>query len=130
VPLPACLVLERTPRSAAGKIDRNAPPPADAARNDLAGERVAPRTPPEETLARIWGQVFGRERVGVHDNFFELGGDSILAIQIVARANQAGLRLTSRQIFQHQTIAGLASVAGTRLLVAAEQGAVTGDTPL
>ncbi|HYS04987.1 MAG TPA: amino acid adenylation domain-containing protein [Candidatus Dormibacteraeota bacterium] len=126
----AFVILERLPRTRAGKIDRKALPPPDAARNDLAGERIAPRTPSEETLASIWGQVFGRERVGVHDNFFELGGDSILAIQIVARVNQAGLRLTSRQIFEHQTIAGLASVAGTRVLVAADQGAVTGDTPL
>jgi amino acid adenylation domain-containing protein/non-ribosomal peptide synthase protein (TIGR01720 family) len=126
----AFVVLERLPRTPAGKIDRKALPAPDAARDDLAGERIAPRTLAEETLVRIWGQVFGRERVGIHDNFFELGGDSILAIQIVARANQSGLRLTSRQIFQHQTIAGLAAVAGTRVLVAAEQGPVTGDTPL
>ena len=50
----------------------------------------------------------GVERVGVGDNFFELGGDSILSIQVVARAKQAGLHLTPRQVFQHQTIAELA----------------------
>ncbi|OLD63512.1 MAG: hypothetical protein AUI47_08965 [Acidobacteria bacterium 13_1_40CM_2_68_5] len=129
--LPSAFVsLERLPRTPAGKIDRKALPAPDAARDDLAGERIAPRTPAEETLARIWGQIFGRQQVGVHDNFFELGGDSILAIQIVARANQAGLRLTSRQIFEHQTVSGLATVAGTRVLSVAEQGPVTGDTPL
>ena len=44
------------------------------------------------------------------DNFFALGGDSILSIQVVARADQAGLRLTPRQLFQHQTVAELAAV--------------------
>ena len=74
--------------------------------------------------------MFGRESVGVKDNFFDLGGDSILGIQIVARANQAGLNLTSRQIFQHQTVAELAAVAGTRVRAPAEQGAVVGEAPL
>ncbi|PYS97071.1 MAG: hypothetical protein DMF50_02025 [Acidobacteria bacterium] len=129
--LPAAfVVLERLPRTPGGKIDRKALPAIGAPRLDVQGERTAPRTPAEETLARIWGQVFGRERLGVHDNFFELGGDSILSIQIVARANQAGLTLTSRQIFQHQTIAELAAVAGTRVTAPAEQGAVTGEAPL
>ncbi|HEX2235927.1 MAG TPA: condensation domain-containing protein, partial [Actinomycetota bacterium] len=81
-------------------------------------------------LAGIWCEVLGLERVGVHDNFFELGGDSILSIQIVARANAAGLGLTPRLLFQHQTVAGLAAVAGTRREVAAEQGPVAGEVPL
>ena len=62
----------------------------------------------EQALADIWAAGAARERVGIHDNFFELGGDSILSIQIVARARQAGLQLTPRQLFQHQTIAALA----------------------
>jgi len=74
---------------------------------------VAPRTDAEATLAGIWEQLLRVERVGVDDNFFELGGDSISSIQIVARANQAGLRLTPAQLFEHQTVARLAAVAGT-----------------
>jgi non-ribosomal peptide synthase protein (TIGR01720 family) len=66
----------------------------------------------------------------VHDNFFELGGDSILGIQIVARAREAGLGITPRQIFQHQTIAELAAAAGAVGSVDAEQGAITGPAPL
>ncbi|HEY0739404.1 MAG TPA: condensation domain-containing protein, partial [Herpetosiphonaceae bacterium] len=62
--------------------------------------------------------------------FFSLGGDSILSIQVIARANQAGLRLTPKQIFQHQTIAELAAMADTTSLVVAEQGLVTGAVPL
>src|SRR5262249_8958634 len=63
-------------------------------------------------------------------NFFDLGGDSILSIQVVARANHAGLRLSPRQFFQHQTIASLAAVANTAPAVEAEQGLVTGPLPL
>ena len=51
------------------------------------------------------------ERVGVHDNFFDLGGDSILAMQLVGRAREAGLELTTRQVFQHQTVAEMAEHA-------------------
>ncbi|MFL6332080.1 MAG: condensation domain-containing protein, partial [Pyrinomonadaceae bacterium] len=63
--------------------------------------------------------------------FFELGGDSILSIQIVTRAAQAGLRLTTKQLFQHQTVAELAAAAGRgEAAAAAEQGLVTGELPL
>jgi non-ribosomal peptide synthase protein (TIGR01720 family) len=74
--------------------------------------------------------VLRLERVGIHDNFFELGGDSILSIQIVAKANQAGLRLTPKDIFQYQTVAELAEVAGAAPAIEAEQGLVTGRMPL
>src|SRR5205085_325440 len=90
----------------------------------------APRTPAEATLANIWQELLRVEQVGVNDNFFELGGDSILSIRIIARANQAGLRLTPKQVFQHQTIASLAAVAGSGPAVSAEQGLVTGEVPL
>ena len=63
------------------------------------------------TLSAIWAEVLGLTELGIHDNFFELGGDSILSIQIVARANQAGLRLAPKHLFQYQTVAELALVA-------------------
>jgi non-ribosomal peptide synthase protein (TIGR01720 family) len=66
----------------------------------------------------------------VEDNFFELGGDSILSIQIVSRAGRAGLRVSPRQLFEQQTVAGLASVAGAVPAVAAEQGRVVGEVAL
>ena len=124
----AFVLLDELPKTRSGKVDRRALP----APGDDAGPRegyVAPRDPGEELLAGIWGQVLGR-RVGVHDNFFELGGDSILGIHIVSRANQAGLRLTPRQLFQHQTVAGLAAAAGSGPALVAEQGMVTGALPL
>ncbi len=129
--VPAVFVpLESLPLSANGKLDRRALPPPESERPDLAASFVAPRTAAEETLARIWAEVLRLGHVGVHDNFFSLGGDSILSMQIVARASQAGLRLTPRQVFQHQTVAELAAVAGTSEPVRAEQGTVTGAVPL
>ncbi|HET9223340.1 MAG TPA: condensation domain-containing protein, partial [Roseiflexaceae bacterium] len=113
-----------------GKIDRTALPAPAGARPALGSTFAAPRTALETTLARVWGQVLHVDRVGIHDNFFALGGDSIISIQIIARANQLGLRLTPRQIFQHQTIAELAPAAGTTPLAQAEQGPVAGVVPL
>jgi amino acid adenylation domain-containing protein/non-ribosomal peptide synthase protein (TIGR01720 family) len=120
--------LERLPLTLNGKVDRNALPAPDHLQGD--GDRVftAPRTDVEKMLVQIWSDVLGLERVGVHDNFFDLGGDSILSIQIVAKASQAGLRLMPRQLFQHQTVADLATVVGS--VVPTEQGLVTGRVPL
>ncbi|HLK58956.1 MAG TPA: amino acid adenylation domain-containing protein, partial [Chthonomonadaceae bacterium] len=122
--------LERLPLSPNGKVDRKALPAPDAARPDLLREYTAPSNPVQESLARIWCDVLRLQQVGIHDNFFELGGDSILSIQIISRANAAGLKLTPRQVFQHQTIAGLASVAGTEAVLQSAQGLVSGALPL
>ncbi len=72
----------------------------------------APANAIEEILAGIYAQVLGLERVGVDESFFELGGDSILSMQVVARARAAGLVCRPRDIFVEQTVAGLARVAG------------------
>nr|WP_277990600.1 phosphopantetheine-binding protein [Pseudomonas aeruginosa] len=58
----------------------------------------------ERTLAEIWQDLLGVERVGLDDNFFELGGDSILSIQVVSRARQLGIHFSPRDLFQHQTV--------------------------
>ncbi|MFP5263069.1 MAG: amino acid adenylation domain-containing protein [Blastocatellia bacterium] len=111
--LPAAFMqLAALPLTPHGKVDRRAlPQPAsDQARDDY----IAPRDLTEDTLAKIWAELLGQERVSVHDNFFELGGDSILSIQAAARANQAGLKVTTRQLFQNQTIAKLASALTQR----------------
>jgi amino acid adenylation domain-containing protein/non-ribosomal peptide synthase protein (TIGR01720 family) len=124
------VVLDALPRTPNGKLDRQALPMPDTMPSPGTAAFVAPRTSVERTLASIWAAVLRRDRVGVHDNFFELGGDSILSIQIVARANQAGLRLTPRHLFQRQTIAELAAIAGTLPIVQADQGLVSGSVPL
>jgi len=124
----AFVVLDALPLTANGKVDRRALP-APEGRPEI-GTYAAPRTPTEETLAAIWREVLKVERIGINDNFFELGGDSIQSIQVVARANRAGLKLTVRQMFDRQTIAGLAGVVGEAGPVAAEQGRVRGEVPV
>jgi amino acid adenylation domain-containing protein/non-ribosomal peptide synthase protein (TIGR01720 family) len=123
--------LDALPLSPHGKVDRRLLPAPDASlRSSHDREFVSARTPAEELLVRIWGDVLKLETVGVHDNFFNLGGDSILSIQITARATQAGLRLTPMQLFQHQTIAELAAVGNNGMKFNSEQGEVTGPVPL
>ena len=128
--LPAIFVpLAALPLNANGKVDRKALPAPSSARGALAGS-AAPRTAREELLAGIWREVLGLDRVGIHDNFFQLGGDSILSIQVVARARRAGLLVTTRQFFDHQTIAGLAAVAGEAGAPGDSEGPVAGEAPL
>lgn len=126
----ALVILERMPRMPNGKVDRRALPVPDPATASAGEEPVAPRNAVEAMLAEVWSTVLGVASVGVHDNFFDLGGDSLLSIQVVARANQKGLGLTPRLLFQHQTLAELAAAVGTAAPRLAEQGAVTGDLPL
>jgi amino acid adenylation domain-containing protein/non-ribosomal peptide synthase protein (TIGR01720 family) len=134
--LPAYLVpsafvfLDSLPVTSNGKIDRRALPAPESGRTESEAPLVSARNPIEERLASIWSDLLGVEKVGIHDNFFELGGDSILSIQIVARANQAGLGLTPRQIFQYQTLAQLAAVAGSNQSAQVEQLTVSGAVPL
>ncbi|MFF2119417.1 non-ribosomal peptide synthase/polyketide synthase [Kitasatospora sp. NPDC058184] len=97
--------VEERAKPRGGETD---PAPAPAA---AAPRHVAPRTPAERALAGIWAEVLRLERVGADDNFFDLGGDSILGIQVVARSRQAGLAVTSRDLYRHQTVAALALAA-------------------
>ncbi|HEX6291021.1 MAG TPA: amino acid adenylation domain-containing protein [Herpetosiphonaceae bacterium] len=129
--IPAAFVLlDALPLTRNGKLDRAALPAPDRTRDLTKQAFVAPRTPAEQTLADLWAEVLKLERVGIHDNFFALGGDSILGIQVIARANRAGLKLNARQLFEHQTIAELAAVATTGAQAQSEQGLVTGAVPL
>jgi amino acid adenylation domain-containing protein len=71
------VLLDRLPLTPNGKVDRRALPAPDPRRPELEQAYVAPQTPLEQFLARLWGEVLGLDRVGIHDNFFDLGGDSI-----------------------------------------------------
>ena len=105
----AVVVLDGLPLTPNGKLDRRALPSPEL--GPQQGHR-APRTPQEEILCGLFAEVLGVARVGIDDNFFELGGDSIVSIQLVSRARRAGLSITPRAVFQHQTVAGLAAMAG------------------
>jgi amino acid adenylation domain-containing protein/FkbH-like protein/non-ribosomal peptide synthase protein (TIGR01720 family)/FkbM family methyltransferase len=122
-------VLEALPITANGKVDRRALPVPEFEFNNSTG-LIAPRTHAEKILVKIWQDVLRLEQVCIHDNFFELGGDSIIGIQIIAKANLAGLKLTPKQLFQHQTIAELAAVAVITTSKETEQGLVKGIVPL
>lgn len=106
------VTLDRLPLTPNGKVDRNALP-APAALRGASRPYAPPRTPVESTLSTIWAAVLRLPRVGIHEPFFEIGGDSILSIQVLARARQAGLNLTARDLFKKPTIAQLAEVASS-----------------
>ncbi|WP_455917339.1 non-ribosomal peptide synthetase [Pseudomonas cerasi] len=122
------IVLDSMPLTANGKLDRRALPQPDPEANRQ--DYVAPRNELEHTLAAIWCAVLNVQQVGLDDNFFELGGDSILSIQVVSRARQAGIHFSPRDLFQHQTVQTLAAVATRSERVSAEQGVLTGSSGL
>jgi amino acid adenylation domain-containing protein/non-ribosomal peptide synthase protein (TIGR01720 family) len=125
------VLLEALPLTSNGKVDR-----AALLRLETVAERgeegfAPPATPQEETLAAIWAETLGLPRVGIHDNFFELGGDSILSVQVVARAQRAGLPVSARDIFRHQTVAELAAaLPQADAIQGGEEAAAPGPVPL
>ena len=122
------VALDQLPLTVNGKVDRAALPQPDG---DEGGSRhyVAPTTANERILAQVWSEVLRLGQVGVEDHFFDLGGDSILSIQIVARARQQGLLLEPTALFEHPTVAALAAVARP-VPGRVEGGAVAGEVPL
>lgn len=127
----AIVAVDALPLGATGKVDRRL-----LAGMIPAGDRskyVAARTTGEEKLAMVWGEVLGLGGpAGIYDDFFALGGDSILSLQVVFRARQEGIHLTVKQLFEHPTVAELASVVDVEdtETVHAEQGIVMGPVEL
>ncbi|NVZ51279.1 non-ribosomal peptide synthetase, partial [Pseudomonas sp. B6002] len=119
--------LAKLPVTANGKLDRKALPVPDAAPQQAY---EAPQEPLQIALAAIWQDVLGLEQVGLDDNFFELGGDSIISIQVVSRARQAGIRLSPRDLFQYQSVRSLARVASFEQAIVIDQGPVCGEVIL
>jgi acyl transferase domain-containing protein len=103
----------------ASSVDRSAILAAGAAvtathaRPSLPTPYVVPRNEVERRMAEVWQATLGIEQIGVLDNFFDLGGDSLLGIQLLARASEAGIQLSPDQLFEHQTIGELAKVLAT-----------------
>ena len=104
----AFVVLDALPMTLNGKLDRRALPVPEANPSDVQAYEE-PQGAIEQSLAQIWRDVLHAERVGRHDNFFDLGGSSISAIQVIGRANQAGMKLNLNAIFEDQSIAKLAA---------------------
>ncbi|KEZ24735.1 MULTISPECIES: amino acid adenylation domain-containing protein [Pseudomonas syringae group genomosp. 2] len=121
------MLLDRLPVTANGKLDKRALPKPGVVKQRY----TAPVGEIEEKLATVWADVLKLEQVGSTDNFFELGGDSILSLQIIARAKRQGIKLSPKQLFEKQTIGQLASVAKLiqkKPAAAVEQ--VSGSLPL
>ncbi|MGW0703964.1 non-ribosomal peptide synthetase, partial [Streptomyces sp. NPDC002867] len=108
----AFVTLSALPLTPNGKVDRAAlpaPEEPDAQRPQDSRPGEGATDDVEAVLAGLFGQVLGRDAVGAGDDFFALGGDSITVIQLVARAREAGLRFTPKQVFTHRTPQGLAA---------------------
>jgi amino acid adenylation domain-containing protein len=125
----AFVVLDALPLSPNGKLDRHALPDPEHDRPGSDDSYVAPRNPVEEVVAKIWAEVLGVERVGVHDNFFDLGGHSLLATQALSHIRQAfPVDIPLRRLFEEPTVATLAQ-AITECLGETTNGALGKLTP-
>jgi acyl carrier protein len=105
------VLLDAMPLMPNGKVDRQNLRETDNARPELQVAYVAPRTPVEKILARIWADVIGLEQVGIHDNFFELGGDSLSATRVISRVlKHFQLEIALQFLFQAPTIAAMGAL--------------------
>jgi len=112
----AFVSLDALPLTPNGKVDRKALPDPDQSRIVSGNIYVPPRGPIEESLVAIWGELLGRDRIGVHDNFFDLGGYSLVATRLVARVRDVfGVEPPLRDFFESATIAGLARMVEAAL---------------
>ncbi|MCU7496664.1 MAG: amino acid adenylation domain-containing protein [Ignavibacteria bacterium] len=100
------IILKEMPLQPSGKIDRRALP--EEVKGSTPEEELVPKSVKEKILLEVWKEVLGVEKISLNDNFFEIGGDSILAIQVVARAREKGIKIQPLNLFQHQTIPELA----------------------
>ncbi|WP_329113002.1 non-ribosomal peptide synthetase [Streptomyces sp. NBC_01465] len=116
------MVLDALPLTANGKLDRAALPEPEFA----GAEYVAPRSQAERVLAEVYADVLGAGQIGVDDDFFASGGDSIRSIQVVARAKARGVMVSTREIFEHRTVARLAELVEGR---AEEERVVLAELP-
>ena len=103
------VVLDEFPRLPNGKVDRRALPDPFVQRDP--GRIARPSNEAEQTLLEIWSDLLECDQLGVHDNFYEAGGDSMVSIQLISRAREAGFAIDPRQFGENPTVAGMAKVA-------------------
>jgi amino acid adenylation domain-containing protein len=102
------VMVDGIPRTANGKVDSQALPEPHQERAEGDQDYVAPGTATEKEICRIWAEVLGIERVGVHDDFFDLGGHSLLVLRAITAINEClGSDLMPVALFEHPTVAGL-----------------------
>jgi len=123
--------LKSMPLLSNGKVDRAAlPPPTSDRPAELASDFVAPKSAIEKRLTAIWQEVLHIDRIGVEDNFFDLGGDSILTLLVASQAARAGLSVSPRQIYDHQTIQAIAQAVGSTRGPSVAREPAVGPVPL
>jgi amino acid adenylation domain-containing protein/non-ribosomal peptide synthase protein (TIGR01720 family) len=110
----AFVTMERFPLTGNGKLDKRALPAPGRAELSADTSYSAPSTPVEQVLADVWSTLLQVEKVGVHDNFFSLGGHSIRAVAMVGELRSCGYDVSVRDVFEHRTIAALATVLDGR----------------
>lgn len=120
--------LDSIPLTSNGKYDRKRLPEPDM-KMLCQSEFAEARNEVEETLIRIWREVLGVDRLGIHDNFYEMGGDSIKAIQIASRLQKYSYKANMGDLFKYNTIAEL-SCHVTTISIQADQGVVEGEVLL
>ncbi|HEY8544016.1 MAG TPA: amino acid adenylation domain-containing protein, partial [Acidimicrobiales bacterium] len=130
--VPAAVVgLPALPLTPNGKLDRAALPAPDFS---ALSAGAPPRDEREAQLAELFARALGLPKVGIDDSFFDLGGDSIVSMQLVSLAREAGLVFTPRDVFRHKTVAALAPVVRTTASLVAEEAGVgvgrCGPTPI
>ena len=118
--VPAAVVaVDALPVTVNGKVDRAALPDPDF--GGLVSGRE-PVTEVERALCALFAEVLGLERIGADDSFFELGGDSLLSMQLAARAHRDGMTFGAREVFEHRTPSGIAAIIGRGTAAPAEGG--------
>jgi acetyltransferase-like isoleucine patch superfamily enzyme/acyl carrier protein len=111
----AFVFMDKFPLTANGKIDKKALPKPDTDRPDLQDVFVAPRTETEKTLARIWSEVLGIEKIGIHDDFFDLGGHSLSTLSVTSLINaHYGCNLPPAALFEHKSIASVSALLNSK----------------
>jgi amino acid adenylation domain-containing protein len=102
--------MDEIPLTATGKINRRALPDPDNARPDLDTIYVAPQTPTEKAVTKIWAEILCLDRVGIHDDFLELGGHSLAATRVVSQViNVFRVGLPVQSLLQAPTVADMAT---------------------
>ncbi|MEU3554833.1 condensation domain-containing protein [Streptomyces fragilis] len=134
--VPAGIVaLDALPRTAAGDLDVAALPLPEAAPAGGAAGHIAPRTPLETEIARMWEEILEVEDVGASDNFFDLGGHSLTAVRLASRIrDDLGVDLAMRDLYADFTVAEVAWKVLQRLVeepagADVQMGAVAGTEP-
>ncbi|HEX2188906.1 MAG TPA: non-ribosomal peptide synthetase, partial [Longimicrobiaceae bacterium] len=125
--VPAMVVpVAGVPLTRSGKADRGALPDPRELQRKRRAAYVAPASEVEDAIARVWQEVLGVERVGIHDNFFDLGGNSLLVVQAYERLTETvGEKLTLVELFQYPTVTLLAGRLSAGAETAPQAAALT-----